>query len=211
MEYIRLGNTGLKVSKICLGCMGYGSPEWQSWVLGEEESIKLIKAAYDAGINFWDTADAYSNGESEKVVGKALKVHGIPRERVVIATKLFFRVSETLEEVTFFPSREQTPRVVNQVGLSRKHIFEAVEKSLQRLGTDYIDLYQIHRWDNNTPIEETMEALNDLVRSGKVRYIGCFDQSILYVRLAVCKGKPCRREKWMGKVCLNAKLLQWFV
>ncbi|KAJ1560344.1 hypothetical protein HK096_009126, partial [Nowakowskiella sp. JEL0078] len=172
MEYIRLGNTGLKVSKICLGCMSYGSPEWQPWVLGEEESIKLIKAAYDAGINFWDTANVYSNGESEKIVGKALKVLGIPRERVVIATKLFVRVGDTPSEVTFLSNPVQSPRVVNQGGLSRKHIFEAVEKSLQRLGTDYIDLYQIHRWDTNTPIEETMEALNDLVRSGKVRYIG---------------------------------------
>ncbi|KAJ1563538.1 hypothetical protein HK096_000544, partial [Nowakowskiella sp. JEL0078] len=144
MEYIRLGNSGLKVSKICLGCMGYGSPEWQSWVLGEEESIKLIKAAYDAGINFWDSSDVYSNGGSEEVVGKALKVLGIPRERVVIATKLFFRVSDILEEVTYFSASEETPRVVNQGGLSRKHIFEAVDKSLQRLGTDYIDLYQIH-------------------------------------------------------------------
>ncbi|KAJ1545281.1 hypothetical protein HK096_006567 [Nowakowskiella sp. JEL0078] len=178
MEYIRLGNTGLKVSKICLGCMGYGtrssigSPEWMPWVLGEEDSIKLIKAAYDAGINFWDTADVYSNGKSEIVIGKALKLLAIPRERVIIATKLFGRVSETPSEVTFLSTPEETTRVVNQAGLSRKHIFEAVEKSLQRLGTDYIDLYQIHRWDYNTPIEETMEALNDLVRLGKVRYIG---------------------------------------
>jgi aryl-alcohol dehydrogenase-like predicted oxidoreductase len=150
--------------------MSFGSSKFFEWTLDEEPSIELIKKAYDLGINFFDTADVYSYGLSEKVLGKALKQHNIPRSNVVIATKVFNHVKG--EDQAFSRDFVASPESVNARGLSRKHIFEAVEASLSRLGTNYIDLYQIHRWDNDTPIEETMEALNDLVRSGKVRYIG---------------------------------------
>ncbi|KAI8814932.1 aldo/keto reductase [Cladochytrium replicatum] len=169
--YVRLGKTGLKVSKICVGCMSFGDPEWQDWTLNAEESLPMIKASYDLGINFFDTADVYSNGVSEQILGDALKKYNIPRETVVIATKAHGRVSSNMKEIGWMPRAVDAPSVANQSGLSRKHLFEACEGSLKRLGTDYIDLYQIHRWDYTTPIEETMEALNDLVRAGKVRYI----------------------------------------
>ncbi|KAG2377898.1 hypothetical protein C9374_008983 [Naegleria lovaniensis] len=169
-KYRKFGNTGLRVSPICFGCMSFGSSKWQNWVLEEEESMKLLKRAYDLGINFFDTADMYSNGESERILGKFLKQNNIPREEVVIATKVFFPVDKSGEQKPLLFQPEKV--VPNTSGLSRKHIMHAVEDSLQRLGTDYIDLYIIHRWDNNTPIEETMEALHDLVKSGKVRYIG---------------------------------------
>jgi aryl-alcohol dehydrogenase-like predicted oxidoreductase len=151
--------------------MSFGTPKWQPWVLEEEPSIALIKQAYDLGINFFDTANAYSNGVSEEILGKALKVHNIPRENVVIATKVFMHV-KTPDDAGSFGFEPDNFGNINKRGLNRKHIFEAVEASLKRLQVDYIDLYQIHRWDSTTPIEETMEALNDLVRSGKVRYIG---------------------------------------
>ena len=156
MDFVRFGATGLKVSRICLGCMSYGarSERWQ-WVLSEEQSRPFIKRALELGINFFDTADIYSNGASEEILGRALSDF-TDRDQVVIATKLFGK----------------TGVGVNDGGLSRKHIFNAVNASLKRLGTDYIDLYQIHYWDSETPIEETLEALNDIVRSGKVRYIG---------------------------------------
>ncbi|XP_037043380.1 versiconal hemiacetal acetate reductase-like [Bradysia coprophila] len=172
MEYVRFGKTGLKVSRICLGCMSYGSPAWSPWIKEEEESIKQIKLAYEAGINFFDTADVYSSGLSEIILGKALKEIGAHRGRVVIATKCFFPVYDSPVGLKNFANFAQDPDLVNRVGLSRKHIFDAVEASLKRLGVDYIDLYQIHRLDTGTPMEEIMEALNDLVRSGKVRYIG---------------------------------------
>ena len=155
MDYTRLGNTGLDVSRICLGTMTYGNPNWRPWVLEEAASRPFIKDALDAGINFFDTADIYSIGGSEEILGRALKDFA-KRDEVVIATKLFGPMG---------PGR-------NQRGLSRKHVMEAVDASLTRLGTDFIDLYQIHRWDDATPIEETMEALNDVVRAGKARYIG---------------------------------------
>ncbi|HUF39665.1 MAG TPA: aldo/keto reductase [Anaerolineales bacterium] len=155
MEFANLGNTGLKVSRICLGMMTYGTPEWRDWVLDEEASRPFIQRALEMGINFFDTANAYSRGVSEEVTGRALRDFA-RRDEVVIATKVYFPWSD----------------VPNMGGLSRKHILSEVENSLRRLGTDYIDLYQIHRFDHHTPIEETMGALNDLVRSGKVRYIG---------------------------------------
>jgi len=155
METTRLGKTGLKVSRICLGCMTYGSPNWRDWVLGEEESRPFIKHALDAGINFFDTADVYSTGRSEEIVGKALKDMA-KRDAIVLATKVCGVMSED----------------VNDRGLSRKHILSSIDNSLRRLGTDYVDLYQIHRFDPTTPVEETVEALNDVVRSGKARYIG---------------------------------------
>jgi len=156
MEYVRFGNTGMKVSRICLGTMTYGkqNERWQ-WALNEEESRPFIKKALDLGINFFDTADIYSFGESEKVVGSALKDYA-KRDEVVLATKVFNYMSSS----------------PNDGGLSRKHIMNSIDASLTRLKTDYVDLYQIHRWDYNTPIEETMEALHDVVKAGKALYIG---------------------------------------
>jgi aryl-alcohol dehydrogenase (NADP+) len=155
MEYTNLGKTGVQVSRICLGMMSYGTSKWRDWVLDEEDSRPFIKKALEAGINFFDTADMYSRGVSEEVTGRALKDFA-NRDEIVLATKVYFPFS----------------KMPNMGGLSRKHIMQAVEDSLRRLGTDYIDLYQIHRWDYDTPIEETLEALHDLVKSGKVRYIG---------------------------------------
>ncbi|MEW5828817.1 MAG: aldo/keto reductase [Chloroflexota bacterium] len=156
MQYVNLGKTGLKVSRLCLGMMTYGTPEWRKWVLDEEASRPFIKKALDEGINFFDTADMYSKGVSEEVLGRALRHFRVPRETVVIATKLYFNLSGD----------------VNGGGLSRKHVMDAVDASLRRLQMDYVDLYQIHRWDYNTPIEETMEALHEVVKAGKARYIG---------------------------------------
>ena len=156
MEYVRLGSKGLKVSRICLGCMSFGQPaERNQWALDEEHSRPYIQRALELGINFYDTADVYSNGISEIVTGRAL--HDFARrDEVVIATKVRF----------------PTGPGPNDQGLSRKHIMSAIDASLKRLGTDYVDLYQIHRWDYETPIEETMEALHDVVQAGKARYIG---------------------------------------
>jgi aryl-alcohol dehydrogenase (NADP+) len=155
MQYVGLGRTGLKVSRICLGMMTYGTPKWRPWVLDEETSRPFVRRALDLGINFFDTADMYSLGVSEEVTGRALKDFA-SRDKVVIATKAYYPMSDD----------------PNDRGLSRKHLMAAVDNSLRRLGTDYIDLYQIHRWDAATPIEETLTALHDIVRSGKARYIG---------------------------------------
>jgi len=156
MNYVNLGPTGLKVSRLCLGTMTYGSKTWREWVLGEEESRPFIRRALEVGINFFDTADMYSLGASEEVLGRALRDFGPGRDRVVIATKVYNAMGDD----------------PNQRGLSRKHIRHAIEDSLRRLGTDYVDLYQIHRFDPATPVEETMEALDDLVRAGKVLHLG---------------------------------------
>ena len=155
MQYTNLGKSGLKVSRICLGMMSYGTSEWRDWILDEDESRPFIQRALELGINFFDTADMYSLGVSEEVTGRALKDFA-RREDVIIATKVYHPMSDR----------------PNDRGLSRKHIMDGVENSLRRLDTDYIDLYQIHRWDYETPIEETLAALHDLVQSGKVRYIG---------------------------------------
>ena len=155
MEYLNLGKTGMKVSRLCLGCMTYGSHKWREWVLNDEESRPFIQHALEAGINFFDTANMYSDGASEEVVGRALKDFG-RRDEIVLATKVYN------------PMRKDP----NGRGLSRKAIMTEIDGSLKRLGTDYIDLYQIHRWDYETPIEETMEALHDVVKSGRARYIG---------------------------------------
>ena len=157
MDYVRLGQTGLKVSRVCLGCMSYGVPERgaHTWTLNEEKSRPLIQHALELGINFFDTANAYSDGTSEEIVGRALRDFA-RREEVVLATKVFF------------PMREGP----NARGLSRKSIMIEIDASLRRLGTDYVDLYQIHRWDETTPIEETLEALHDVIKAGKARYIG---------------------------------------
>jgi aryl-alcohol dehydrogenase (NADP+) len=155
MDYVNLGNTGLKVSRICLGTMSYGSKAWRNWVLEEADSRPFFERALEHGINFFDTADMYSLGVSEEITGKLLKDLA-RRDEVVIATKVYNPMGDA----------------PNRSGLSRKHIMDAVDDSLRRLQTDYIDLYQIHRWDFDTPIEETIDALSELVRSGKVRYIG---------------------------------------
>ncbi|KAF7164210.1 hypothetical protein CNMCM5623_008875 [Aspergillus felis] len=174
MEYVRLGNSGLKISKVILGAMSYGSKKWQDWVLDEDEALPLIEHAYKRGINTWDTADIYSHGVSEEIIGKALKKYSIPRNRVVILTKCYFGVTDEGNEGKM-PLISACGRNdgdwVNRVGLSRKHIFDAVDASVKRLGT-YIDVLQIHRLDRETPREEIMKALNDVVESGKVRYIG---------------------------------------
>jgi len=155
MQYVNLGTTGLKVSRLCLGTMTYGTPEWRPWILSEDDSRPFIREALEVGINFFDTANMYSNGVSEEVVGRALHDFAA-RDQVVIATKVFF----------------PTGKGANDRGLSRTHILSAIDASLRRLGTDYVDLYQIHRWDYDTPIEETVEALHDVVKSGKARYVG---------------------------------------
>ncbi|HET6595858.1 MAG TPA: aldo/keto reductase [Anaerolineales bacterium] len=156
MQYVNLGKTGMKVSRLCLGMMSYGSKEWRAWVLEGDEAKPFIKRALDAGINFFDTADVYSTGESERITGRLFKDLGVKRENIILATKVNGQMSDD----------------VNDRGLSRKHILDSIDKSLQRLQMDYVDLYQIHRWDYETPIEETLEALNDVVRAGKARYIG---------------------------------------
>lgn len=155
MEYINLGRTGLKVSRICLGAMTYGDLQWRDWVLNEEASRPFVKRALELGINFFDTADVYSLGKSEEVLGRALRDFA-KRDDVVIATKVYNPMGSG----------------PNDRGLSRKHIMASIDASLRRLGTDYVDLYQIHRWDKETPIEETLEALHDVVKAGKACYIG---------------------------------------
>jgi aryl-alcohol dehydrogenase (NADP+) len=156
MEYVRLGSTGLKVSRLCLGVMTYGSKRWREWILDEDESRPFIRRALELGINFFDTADMYSLGVSEEILGRALRDFGSSRDKAVIATKVFFPMGDD----------------PNERGLSRKHIMHAIDDSLRRLGTDYVDLYQIHRFDHETPIEETLHALHDIVKAGKARYNG---------------------------------------
>jgi 1-deoxyxylulose-5-phosphate synthase len=170
MDYTNLGKTGLKVSRICLGMMSYGSPQWRDWVLDEAASHPIVQRAVELGINFFDTADMYSVGMSEEITGKLLKEF-TRRDEVVIATKVYNPMSDK-------PNRK---------GLSRKHIFDEVAASLKRLQTDYIDLYQIHRFDYETPIEETLEALHDLIKAGYVRYIGASSMFAYQFAKALCK------------------------
>ncbi|KAG8911337.1 hypothetical protein FRC01_005772 [Tulasnella sp. 417] len=175
MEYVRLGKSGLKVSKVILGCMSYGSSKWLDWVLDEEEGIEHIKTAYDLGINAFDTADVYANGHSEILLGKAIQKYNLPRDEIVIMTKCFQAVPHDPNFKGYFiagPDQLDGMRYTNQYGLSRKHIFDAIKKSLERLQLDYVDVYQVHRFDPNTPIEETMQALHDVVKAGYARYIG---------------------------------------
>jgi aryl-alcohol dehydrogenase-like predicted oxidoreductase len=171
MKYVRLGNTGMKVSRICLGCMGFGdATRWiHQWVLNEENSRPIIQKAIELGINFFDTANVYSLGASEEILGRALKDF-TKRDEVVIATKVHGKMREG----------------VNGGGLSRKAILSEIDHSLRRLGTDYVDLYQIHRWDYETPIEETMEALHDVVKAGKARYIGASAMFAWQFQKALC-------------------------
>ncbi len=155
MQYVNLGRTGLKVSRVCLGTMTYGDPAWRSWVLPEDTGRPFLERALRAGINFFDTADMYSRGVSEEILGRAMRDFA-RRDDVVIATKAYHPMSDS----------------PNDRGLSRKHLMSAIDASLRRLGMDYVDLYQIHRWDAETPLEETLSALHDIVRAGKARYIG---------------------------------------
>ncbi|KAI9850792.1 MAG: hypothetical protein M1838_005047 [Thelocarpon superellum] len=166
MEYTRLGKSGLKISKVILGTMSYGSPDWEGWILNEDEALPLLEHAYKVGINTWDTADLYSNGKSEEIIGKALKVYNIPRERVVILSKCFYPVP-TAEWDKRSAKSATDDQMINRQGLSRKYIFDAVDASVKRLGT-YLDVLQIHRLDRETPKEEIMKALNDVVESGKM-------------------------------------------
>ncbi|KZT53918.1 Aldo/keto reductase [Calocera cornea HHB12733] len=173
VQYVRLGKSGLRVSVPIVGCMSFGSHEWQEWVIDEDKAIELLKAAWDRGVTTLDTANVYSNGASEKIIAKFIMKYNIPREKLVIMSKCFFLVGDAPNVLTITNPKLANERdYVNQSGLSRTAIFNAVEASLKRLETDYIDLLQIHRFDYNTPPEETMCALNDLVRSGKVRYLG---------------------------------------
>jgi aryl-alcohol dehydrogenase-like predicted oxidoreductase len=165
MEYVNLGKSGLKVSRICLGCMTFGMPERgdHAWTLNEESSRPIIRQALEQGINFLDTANVYSEGTSEEIVGRALRDYA-RRDEIVLATKVFFPVATGVGN--------SAAAGANASGLSRKAIMAEIDNSLRRLGTDYVDLYQIHRWDYKTPIEETLEALHDVVKAGKARYIG---------------------------------------
>src|SRR5579864_6562641 len=176
MEYTNLGSTGVRVSRICLGCMTYGVKSWRQWVLEQNEGRPFIRQALELWINFFDTADMYSLGVSEEILGRALKDFGSSREKLILATKVFFPLGDD----------------PNQRGLSRKHIMHAIDASLQRLGTDYVDLYQIHRFDHATPMEETLQALNDVVRAGKALYIGASSmfawQFATYLHLARTEG-----------------------
>src|SRR5260221_1073767 len=163
VEFLPLGKSGLKVSRLCLGCMSYGSSQARPWILDEEAALPFYRQAIDAGINFFDSADLYSQGKSEVVTGRALQKLGIPREHIVIATKVFYPTGST----------------PNEQGTAKKHVRHAIDGSLRRLGVDYIDLYQIHRYDRSTPMEETLAALTDLIKQGKVLYIGA---SSMYAR-----------------------------
>ena len=156
MDYLNLGPTGLKVSRLCLGAMTYGSKQWRPWVLEEEEARPFIRRALEFGINYFDTADMYSVGRSEEVLGRALKDFGLRRDRIIVATKVYHAMSDD----------------PNDRGLSRKHIMHSIDNSLRRLDMDYVDLYQVHRYDYSTPVEETLTALNDVVRAGKALYVG---------------------------------------
>ena len=177
MDYVNLGKSGLRVSRLGLGCMSFGTSKWRPWVLDEPESREILKAALDSGINFFDTADFYSLGVSEEVVGRALRDFA-KREDIVVATKVFYPLSDR----------------PNAGGLSRKHIMHAIDASLRRLGLDYVDLYQIHRFDVHTPIEETLEALHDVVKAGKARYIGA---SSMFAWQFVNMIQTQRRRGWV--------------
>ncbi|KAL1724449.1 NADP-dependent oxidoreductase domain-containing protein [Schizophyllum commune] len=178
VQYVQLGKSGLRISVPIVGAMSYGNPKWAStqWVKGEEEALPILKAAWDRGINTIDTSNNYSNGDSERIVAKFIEKYQIPRDEIVIATKCWGLVGKGPDHdvLTFlqFPEINNRKQYINQSGLSRAAIFHAVEGSLKRLNTSYIDLYQIHRFDFTTPPEETMKALHDLVEAGKVRYIG---------------------------------------
>ncbi|GAA3469193.1 aldo/keto reductase [Nonomuraea roseola] len=178
MEQTRLGSSGLKVSRICLGMMSYGDPASRAWHLEEDEAEPIVRRAVEAGVTFFDTADMYSDGRTEEITGRLLAKLFLRREDYVLATKVYFPMGPG----------------PNDRGLSRKHVMSAVDASLRRLGTDYVDLYQIHRWDHETPIEETMEALHDVVKAGKARYIGA---SSMYA-WQFAKAQHCAATKFVA-------------
>ncbi|KAL4926670.1 aldo/keto reductase [Aspergillus undulatus] len=174
MKYVQLGNSGLRVSQIAVGCMSYGSPKGRyAWAIPEEEALPTLDHCYRSGLNFYDTANVYSNGASEVILGKAIKKYNWRRENLVIATKVWAPVGRGSDQPLSMSEKERDEAgYINQYGLSRKHIFDSIDESLARLDLKYVDLLQIHRFDPNTPVKETMEALHDVVKSGKVRYIG---------------------------------------
>ncbi|CAG7944737.1 unnamed protein product [Penicillium salamii] len=174
MKYVQLGTSGLRIAPVGVGCMSFGNPEGRfKWAIPEEEALPILNHCYDSGLNFYDTANAYSNGQSEEILGKAIKKYGWCRENIVIATKLWAPVGRDLEEpLAMNEEQRDNSGYLNQYGLSRKHIFDSIDASLKRLDLPYVDLLQIHRFDPTTPVKETMEALHDIVKSGKVRYIG---------------------------------------
>ena len=192
MNYRTLGNTGLKVSELCLGTMTFGENFFNIAVVDQTGANKMVTRAIESGINFFDTADVYAYGQSETLLGRAIKDSAVGRETVIIATK----VRSAMSEAAMSGNGD-----MNNVGLSRKHIFSSVEQSLRRLGTDYIDLYQVHGWDVVTPIEETLRALDDLVRQGKVRYLGCSNWSARHLMKALYLA---RAEGWTSFVSLQA-------
>jgi aryl-alcohol dehydrogenase-like predicted oxidoreductase len=192
MKYNLLGNTGLKVSELCLGTMTFGENFFNIAVVDQTSADQMVARSVEAGVNFFDTADVYSYGESETVLGQALKNSGEGRDKVIVATKVRGSMSEGATTGTGDP---------NNVGLSRQHIFSSIEQSLRRLDMDYVDLYQVHGWDVLTPIEETLRALDDLVRQGKVRYIGCSNWSARHLMKALVMSKE---KEWAGFVCLQA-------
>ncbi|KAG4431488.1 hypothetical protein IFR05_013029 [Cadophora sp. M221] len=203
-EYRQLGSSGLRISVPIFGCMSLGNPKSMSWTIGEEEALPLLKAAYDRGLNTWDTANVYSNGASEIIVGKALQKYSIPREKVVIMTKCFWGVSEEPETLHWLAREpfEASKEYQNGFGLSRAAIFNQVEASLKRLNTPYIDLLQIHRFDTKTPIEETMRALHDLVVSGKIRYIGASSMwATQFARMQFC----AERNGWTKFISMQSQ------
>ena len=192
MHYRQLGTTGLRVSELCLGAMTFGRGFHNIGVLGQKQVDELVRVALDAGVDFFDTADMYSTGQSEEMLGKALKTAGIKRESVVIATKVRGAMS---------PEAAEGTGDVNNLGLSRKHVTEACDASLRRLGVDYLDLYQIHGFDPRTPLEETLAALNDLVRRGKVLYIGCSNLPVRHIAKSLAISK---HHGWAAFVSLQA-------
>ena len=192
MKYRVLGRTGLKVSELCLGTMTFGENFFNIAVVDQSGTNQMVARAIEAGINFFDTADVYSYGQSEEVLGQALKDSDVDRDSVIIATKVRSAMSEAASAGT---------GDVNNVGLSRQHIFASIEHSLRRLQTEYIDLYQVHGWDVLTPVEETLRALEDLVRQGKVRYLGCSNWSARHLMKALVLAEA---HDWAGFVSLQA-------
>ncbi|MDX6446441.1 MAG: hypothetical protein QOH71_3515 [Blastocatellia bacterium] len=192
MKYKLLGRTGVRVSELCLGTMTFGEKFFNIGVVDQTGANQMVARCLEVGINFIDTADVYSYGESETITGRALKDAGAARDKMIIATKVRSAMSEAATEGTGDP---------NNVGLSRQHIFASVEKSLRRLETDYIDLYQVHGWDLLTPVEETLRALDDLVRQGKVRYVGCSNWSARHLSKALVLAQ---QKDWAGFVSLQA-------
>lgn len=189
MEYRTLGRTGLKVSELCLGTMTFGENFFNIAVVNQSDADRMVARAFDAGINFFDTADVYSFGESEEVLGRALKKSGVTRNKMIVATKVRSPMSDAAASGTGDP---------NNVGLSRQHIFAAVDDSLRRLGTDYIDLYQVHGWDVLTPIDETLRALDDLVVAGKIRYIGCSNWTARHLMKALMLSEKNDRARFVS-------------